>query len=108
MIERGYSGSERHIRKAVQPWRKGTGRPVKSKLPVKWLVLRPSQGLNSSEKAELDHLLQTNSPLASGHQLKEWFQEIVKQGDLEALDAWAHESSRSGLKQFKSVARSFR
>ena len=108
VVKRGYSGSERHIRKAVQPWRRGTGRPAKSKPPVKWLVLRPRRGLNSSEKVELDHLLQANPPLALGHQLKEWFHEIVKQGDLEALDAWSHEASRSGLKQFKSIARSFR
>ena len=72
---------------------------------MKWLVLRPSQGLNSSEKVELDHLLQANPPLALGHQLKEWFHRIVKQGDLEA---WGHEANRSGLKQFQSLARSFR
>ena len=108
VAKRGYSGSERHIRKAVQPWRKGNGRPAKSRPPVKWLVLRPRRGLNSSEKVELDHLLQANPPLALGHQLKEWFHEIVKQGDLEALDVWSLEASRSGLKQFKSIARSFR
>ena len=49
-VERGYSGSERQIRKAVQPWRKGPGRPVKSRPPLKWLFLRPRRGLNSSEK----------------------------------------------------------
>ena len=108
VVKRGYSGSERHIRKAVQPWRKGTGRPAKSRHPVKWLVLRPRRGLNSSEKVERDHLLQANPPLALGHRLKEWFHEIVKQGDLEALDAWSLEASQSGLKQFTSIARSFR
>ena len=108
VVERGYSGSERQIRKAVQAWRKGAGRPVKSRPPLKWLVLRPRRGLNSSEKVALDHLLQANPPLALGHQLKEWFHEIVKQGDLEALEAWGQEASRSGLKQFKSIARSFR
>ena len=50
VVKRGYSGSERHIRKAVQPWRKDTGRPAKSRPPVKWLVLRSCRGLNSSEK----------------------------------------------------------
>ena len=75
---------------------------------MKWLVLRPRRGLNSSEKMEPDHLLQANPPLALGDQLKEWFHEIVKQGDLEALDVWSLEASRSGLKQFKSIARSFR
>ena len=107
-VELGYSGSERQIRKVVQPWRKGTGRPVKSRPPLKWLVLRPRRGLNSSEKVTLDHLLQANPPLALGHQLKEWFHEIVNRGDLEALEAWGQEASRSGLKQFKSIARSFR
>ena len=108
VVQRGYCGSERHIRKAVQPWRKGTGRPVKSGPSLKWLVLRPRQGLSSSEKVKLDQLLQDNPPLALGHQLKEWFHEIVKEGDLEALDAWSHEASRSGLKQFRSIARSIR
>ena len=64
--------------------------------------------MNSSEEVDLDHLLQTNPPLALGHQLKERFHEIVKQGDLEALDAWVQEASRSGSKQFRSIARSIR
>ena len=106
VVELGYTGSERHIRKAVQPWRKGAGRPAKSRPKVKWLVLRPRRGLNSSEKVDLDQLLQANPPLAFGHQLKEWFHEVLSKGDLEALDAWVHEASRSGLTQFKSIARS--
>ena len=106
VAELGYSGSERHIRKAVQPWRKGAGRPAKSSAKVKWLVLRPRRGLNISEKVDLDQLLQANPPLAFGHQLKEWFHEVLSKGDLEALDAWVHEASRSWLKQFKSLARS--
>ena len=65
-------------------------------------------GIEQLRKAKLDHLLHANPPLALGHQLKEWFHEIVEQGDLEALEAWGHEASRSGLKQFKAVARSFR
>ena len=55
---------------------------------------------------DLDQLLQANPPLAFGHQLKEWFHEVLSKGELEALDAWVHEASRSGLKQFKSIARS--
>ena len=65
-------------------------------------------GLKNSEKIELNLLLQVNPSLALGHQLKGWFHEIVKPGDLEALDAWSHEASRSGLKQFKPIARGFR
>ena len=33
---------------------------------------------------------------------------MVSQGDLESLDSWIHEAARSGLKQFQSIARSFR
>ena len=62
VVERGYSGSERHVRKAVQPWRKGTGRPVKSRPPLKWLALRPCRRLSTSEKVALDHLFQANPP----------------------------------------------
>ena len=107
VVELGYTGSERHIRKAVQPWRNGAGRPGKSSPPLKWLVLRPRGRLKSSEQNDLDRFLQANPPLALGHQLKEWFHEVLSKGDLETLDAWVHEASRSEMKQFKSVARSF-
>ena len=87
VVELGYTGSERHIRKAVQPRRKGNGRPGKSSPPLKWLVLRPRRGSNSSEKAKLDQLLEANPSLALGHQLKEWFHEITRsfQQDYEAI-----------------------
>ena len=107
VVELGYRGSERHIRKAVQPWRKGTGRPGKSRPPLKWLALRPRGRLNSSEQKDLNRFLQANPPLALGHQLKEWFHDILSKGDLEALDGWSYEAAGSGLKQFRSIARSF-
>ena len=89
VVEQGYSGSERHIRKAVQPWRNGRSRPVKSSPPPKWLVLRPYRGLSAPGKKKLVLFLQANPSLARGHQLEEWFHEIVGQGDVEALDAWS-------------------
>ena len=49
-----------------------------------------------------------SSFLGPPHRLKEWFHEIVSQGDVEALDAWSREAAGSGLKQFQSIARSFR
>ena len=108
VVQQGYSGSERHIQKAVQPWRNGTCRPAKLSPPSKWLVLRSYRGLNTSEKNMLAPFLQSNPLLAQRHQLKEWFHDIVLQGDLEALDAWSHEAARSGLTPFQGVARSFR
>ena len=108
IVKQGYPGSERHIRKAVQPWRNGPSRSVRPSPPPKWLVLRPNRGLNTSEKKRLAPFLQANPLLVQGHQLKEWFHEIVNLGDVEALDSWIHEAARSGLKQFQSIARSFR
>ena len=92
----------------MQPWRNGPSRPVRSSPPPKWLALRPHRGLNTSERKKLAPFLQANPLLAQGHQLKEWFHEIVSQGDVEGLDSWSHEAARSGLKQFQSIARSFR
>ena len=108
VVEQGYSGSERHIRKAVQPWRNGSSRPGRSGPLPKMLVLRPYRGLKTSEKRMLAPFLQANPLLAQGHRLKEWFHEVVGQGEVEALDAWSREAARSGLKQFQSIARSFR
>ena len=92
----------------MQPWRNGPSRPVRSSPPPKWLALRPHRGLNTSERKKLAPFLQANPLLAQGHQLKEWFHEIVSQGDVEGPDSWSHEAARSGLKQFRSIARSFR
>ena len=72
------------------------------------MVLRPYQRLMGSEKEKLKGFLQANPPLARGHNLKEWFGRIIGQGDVEALDAWVYDAAESGLKQFRSVARSFR
>ena len=108
VVEQGYSGSERHIRKAVQSWRNGPRRPVRHSPLPKWLVFRPYRGLNPSEKKKLAPFLQANPLLAQGHRLKEWFHEIIGQGDVEALDAWCQEVAQSGLKQFQSIVRSFR
>ena len=71
IVKQGYPGSERHIRKAVQPWRNGPSRPVRSSPPPKWLALRPHRGLNTSERKKLAPFLQANPLLAQGHQLKE-------------------------------------
>lgn len=108
IVQQGYDGAERHIRKAVHPWRSAQGPPVKSSPPLNWLVLRPYQGLTCSDKGKLDDFLRAHPLLAQGHKLKEWFHQIIRQGDIEAFDAWVREAAESGLKQFRSTARSFR
>ncbi|MDA1129274.1 MAG: transposase [Chloroflexi bacterium] len=108
IVELGYDGAERHVRKAVHPWRSALGRPPKRGPTLNWLVLRPYQRLTGPEKEKLKEFLQANPPLARGHKLKEWFGRIIGQGDVEALDAWVKDAAESGLKQFGSVARGFR
>lgn len=107
IVRQGYGGAERHVRKAVHPWRSAQGPPAKRAPPWNWLVRRPYQGLRCSERAKLDDFLQANPVLARGHKLKEWFGRIVRQGDIEGFDAWVCEAAESGIKSLQSVARSF-
>jgi len=107
IVRQGYSDAECHVRKAVHPWRSAQGPPPKRGPSLKWLVLLPYQGLTGSERDQSEVFLQANPVLARGHKLKEWFQRIIGQGDIEAFDAWVHEAAESGLTQFRSVARSF-
>jgi transposase len=71
-------------------------------------VLRPFNRLNVTDRQELESVLEANPVLARGHHLKESFQHIVSQRDVEGLDAWIEEAAKSKVPPFQSLARSFR
>jgi transposase len=70
-------------------------------------VLRPYNKLSDSQQRELQSFLKVNPALVKGHHLKESFQRLVTQRDVDALDGWIHEAAESGLKPFESFARGF-
>ena len=108
LVQRGYLGTERQIRKAVHPWRSIPGPPPKRAPPLHWLVLRPYQDLSGSELERLDWILQANPVLNRGHRLKEEYQRILRQHDVAALDDWLGAAAGSGISQFQTVARGMR
>jgi transposase/predicted transcriptional regulator len=108
LVQQGYTGSERHIREAVHPWRSAHGPPPTHGPSRNWMLRRPGQKLSCVEKEDLEHFLEANPVLAQGYRLKEWFHRVVRQRDLAALDDWLQEALESGIKPFQRVARGFR
>ena len=70
-----------------------------------WLLLRPNDRLDSTEKQELELVLEANPKLDSGYHLKKEFHRIVAQHDVEALDEWISKAALSELKPFQSLAK---
>lgn len=111
LVGRGYQGSESQVRATVRPWRSKrpsaphTNRPTTG---FHWWVLRPNQHLRESSKQELADFLEANPALAKGYYLKESFQRILAEHDVEAFDTWLQEAVESGVKPFEALAKSFR
>jgi transposase len=111
LLARGYTGAETRIKEAVRPWRSKSPPPLQrspSNSTLYWLVLRPSSQLSGADQQELERILEANPVLAQGHHLKESFQHIVAQRDVEGLDTWIEEAAESGLQPFQSLVKSFR
>jgi transposase len=61
--------------------------------------------LNTEETQQLELFLDANPKLAVGYHLKEEFQRILSQHDVEALDDWITNAAQSELKPFQSLAK---
>ena len=110
--KRGYNGGYTQIKDLVRPWRsrKPGKLPLRSRVSSRvslnqWLFLRPNDRLDPIEKQELELVLEANPKLALGYHLKEEFQRIVAQHDVEALDGWITKATLSELKPFQSLAK---
>src|SRR5262249_2000316 len=71
LVQRGYQGSARMVRKVLQPWRARpeAGPPPLTPTQRTWLLLRPSARLTEADRATLESFLHTNPLLAQGYQL---------------------------------------
>ncbi len=67
--------------------------------------MRPSQQLTTSEKEELERILQANPPLALGYRLKESFHRLIANHNIIELDHWLEQATQSDLPPFKGLAR---
>ncbi len=106
--KRGYRGGYTQIKDLVRPWRSHQfGKlPLPSKASLsQWLFLRPNDHLDSTQKQQLELVLNVNPRLALGYHLKEEFQRIVGQHDVEALDEWIAKAALSELKPFQSLSK---
>lgn len=88
---RGYDGGYTQVKDLVRPWRtrKPATPPVRLRVSLnQWLLLRPNDHLDSTERQELEVILEANPGLALAYHLKEEFHRMVAQHDVEALDEW--------------------
>ncbi|MDP3063669.1 MAG: ISL3 family transposase [Chloroflexota bacterium] len=108
LLRQGFHGAERKVRKAISPWRSAPGPPPRRSSSLHWLVLRPSRRLNSTDREDLEEILRLNPELALGYRLKEGFHQLVAQRDVVELDRWIGEAAQSGLRAFKTLAKTFR
>ena len=111
LVARGYTGAETRVKEAVRPWRSSLPPPNQknpSNSSLYWLVLKPSSQLGDDDIQRLERILEANPILAQGYHLKESFQQLVAQRDVEGLDFWMEQAARSGLRQFQALAKSFR
>lgn len=69
------------------------------------MVIRPFDHLDSTENYEIALVLQANPLLALGHNLREEFQRIVAQRDVDTLDGWITKAVLSESKPFQSLAK---
>jgi transposase len=111
MVVRGYTGAETRVKDAVRPWRCKSPPALqrsRGNSAFYWSVLRPFNRLSVTDQQELESVLEANPVLAQGHHLKESFQHIVSQRDVEGLDVWIEEAAKSKVPPFQSLAKGFR
>jgi transposase len=103
IIQRGYQGKLTKVIMALRPLREGKDLPKPPPPLLRWL-LRPSCTLKPEENQDLNQILLLNPSLAKGYFLKEWFVEIIQQGNLGDLYKWLKEASSCRLKHFLGMA----
>ena len=111
LVARGYTGAGTRIKEVVRPWRSKSpppGQRSQGNSDIYWLLLKPFSQLKDTEQPELERILEANPVLAQGYHLKESFQQLVAQRDVEGLDVWMEQAAVSGLAPFRSLATSFR
>jgi transposase len=72
------------------------------------LILQPTRRLTEREREMLDGLLHANPRLAQGYQLKERFQALLAQRDVEAFHQWLDDAEASEVPSFQAIAHGFR
>jgi transposase len=105
--QRGYRGCISQLRAAVHPWRMRSAPPPRRPSLAR-LILQPTRRLTDPERDVLERLLHANPLLAQGYQLKERFQALLAQRDVEAFHQWLDDAESSGVPSFHAVAHGFR
>lgn len=112
IVAQGYTGSVSLVRQAIYAWRPPRPRlhlrPAaardKRRINVRWLCLRPPDGLTADDRALLDRLLADHPDLATGHDLLQRFRRLVAERDLAGLDRWLADARASTLAPFEALA----
>jgi transposase len=106
---KGYPGSRTLLDQALRPWRPPKRERRRTKrLSVRWLCLRPPEGLDADERAALREVLDTDAAIAAGYGLLQDFRTLMAARDPALLDPWLTRARDSGLGPFASLAAGIR
>lgn len=121
--ERGYQGSNSHLRHHVAPWREhpartrrhtDAGAPAeRAPRPLtprraRWLLLRRPEELDEAERATVAALERGCPAAAEGRRLVAAFQALVRERDADGLEAWLRAAEASDLPELRTFAHGVR
>ena len=109
----GFRGSQRTVRRHLQPFRASLTAPPPVPLPPStrqvtgWLTRRPDN-LSEDERLELKKILDRNDILATTHQQVREFAQMLTQRTGEQLSDWLHQVDTTGAPALRSLASGLR
>lgn len=92
---RGHPPSPPHPKPAPRPLSARQG---------SWLLVTQPKRLTDEERMKVNRLCQASSDVASGYELGQGFAQMVRQREVDSLDAWLSKAKGSGLPDFARFA----
>lgn len=121
--ERGYHGSNSHLRHHLARWREHPARTrphtdasaPTERVPrpltprrARWLLLRRPEELDAAEQATLAALERGCPAAVEGHRLVAAFQALMREHDADGLEGWLQEADASDLAELRTFAQGIR
>lgn len=108
--ERGYRGSERHVRRLLHTWRESSTPPAATPITtpeprqVTGWIIRPAHKRTESDQADLTRILDRCPVLRTVDQLVSDFGGMLRHRRGQHLDTWITAAETSGISQLQGFA----